>query len=190
MSLLLLKIKVSARAVLTILASRYGLAALVMAVIALGVLLWVFNLNLLAYIFASPNLSFIEKVQFVLNGYGSVFTNFDSLGAATILAFSVLFGVNAAVLWYVLVGVGREAAREGGKSGLSLAAAIIGAGCAVCGTGFLGPLLAAVGAGTSVGLIRTIGIAANILAIALSVYSIYGLGKRASALQAKVRSAK
>lgn len=159
---------------------QYAVLALTWAFLTLGILLWVFNLNLLGYIFSNTTLSIGEKILFVLQGYASVFTNFDSLGAATLLVFSILLGINFALLLFVLRAAGASVKRESGKGGLSLAAAILGAGCAACGTSILAPLLTAAGATSTITLVRTIGVLANTVGIGLVLFSIYGLGKQAA----------
>jgi hypothetical protein len=154
--------------------------------VVIGVMLWIFNLNLLAYIWLESGLPLGDKVMFVFQGYGGLVTNFDSAAAATLLTFGLLMGVNVAMLGFVLSGKGRQQAGQGGgKSGVALVAGTIGAGCAACGTGILGPALAAVGASGSISLARTVGVLANLAGIGLVTYSIFGLGQQAVAIVAK-----
>lgn len=188
MRLKLLKLKVSYLSVGRILlAPPYAALAAVAALVILGFLLWVFNLNLLAYIFTNPNISFGGKLAFFFNGYSGIFTNFDSAGAATLLLFSVLIGVNTAAAVYV--SRSRIASAGAGRAGAgSLVAAVVGAGCAACGTGILGPLLGAVGAAGSVALAKTVGVSANALGILFVLYGLYGLGSQAASIRAKARN--
>jgi hypothetical protein len=181
-----LKVKVSARGVGRVIRRpKWALIAALAALAAIGVMLWLFNWNLLVYIFTQSGLPLVQKIAFVAQGYGSLVTNFDSLAAAMILMLGLLVGLNTALVAYVIAGKGRQSTSQGGKGGLALAAGVFGAGCAACGTGILGPVLAVAGASGSIVLARTVGIAANAMALALVLYSIYGLGMQAATIVAR-----
>ncbi len=76
MKLWLLKIKISLTVVGKVLRKPlYSLVAIAAGSLALGILLWVFNLNLLGYIITNPDISFGDKILFFLQSYTSVFTN-------------------------------------------------------------------------------------------------------------------
>ncbi len=186
MKLKWLKIKISFGAAAKVLKRpAYSLLTLFAAFIILGILLWMFNLNLLAYIFSNSNISIEDKIIFFFQSYASVFTNFDSAAASTLLAFAILLGINIAVMVFVLRSIGGSIKQEGGKSGLSLLAAVLGAGCAACGTSLLTPILLAAGATTTIGIVQAIGVLANLAGIGLVLFSIYTLGSRAATVLAK-----
>lgn len=188
MKLWWLKLKISYLAIFRIFKQpRYVALSLMIFTLILGFMIWLFNLNLFYFIVFKSPLDAGAKFMFVLNSFGAVFTNFDSVGAVVLLTFSVLLTINLTALWYVVKQAGSLATKEGGKSGLSLAAAVIGTGCAACGTGLLGPLLAVVGASSSVGLAEAVGFGAYIFGIGMVFFSLYGLGKQAANLQARAR---
>ena len=190
MKLRFLKLKISFIAITRVLARpAYSFLFIVLSILTLAVFLWVFNINLLLYIATSSNLSFVEKLSFFVGSFESIVTNFDSLGAATLLVFSTLFGLNITVLIYLIKSRSRTG-KAGTKSGISAVAAAIGAGCAACGTSILTPVIASVGAASVAGVARTIGIVANVIGITLVLWSLYGLGKQAASVQAAERLSK
>lgn len=185
MSLFALKAKTSLGAVLRILAvPSYAILATVIALVAMWLFLWLFNLPLLFSTLTSSALDWVAKINFALAGFQSIFTNFDAPQAATLAVFSILSGINLAVLVYVLRH-GKVTGAAGGSNFVAATAALIGSGCAVCGGSVLGPLAAIFGASISVASTRAIGTAANVMGIILLIYSIYGLGKTAAGVMAK-----
>ncbi len=85
---------------------------------------------------------------------------------------------------YVLRSRVADTGSANTAGGLSVVAVAIGAGCAACGTSIITPILAAAGATGTIGLARQIGVLANIIGFGLVLWSLYGLGKRAAAIQA------
>lgn len=183
-----LKLKVSLGAVLRVLRHPgYALLSVALSGLTVLILLWFFNINLLVYVFGAANISLLDKAIFFFRGFESLVTNVDSLPAAVLLVFGVMSGINLAVLVYLLRRAGKQAALAGGgKNAGGAVAALIGSGCAACGSSVLGPLLGLFGASISIGVARQIGVLANIIGICLVAYSIYGLGHQvASSLAAE-----
>lgn len=161
----------------------YLTLAVLVAVLVMGVLLWLFNIGLLITIWQSGSITLYDKLLFIPQGYASLFTNFDSPAAASVVLVSTLAGINAALAIYIY-----RSARKitgSGKGAGAVLAGVIGSGCAVCGTGILGPIFAAFGATISASLSGIIGLVANIAAIALLAYSIFGLSIQAANQTAK-----
>lgn len=159
----------------------YLLTAILAAFLSLGVLVWISNLGLLWSIITHSSLNFTGKINFFLDGYKSLFTNFEPLAGATILIFAILFGINMGLLAFVAKASLKTAASGSSKSVFGIIAGVIGAGCAVCGTSFLAPVISGVGATATVGLTTFLGYTANLLGIGLLLFSIYRLGLSASA---------
>lgn len=157
---------------------KYLVLAASVATLVLGVLLWLFNIELLLTIWQSTSISLIDKLLFMPKGYASIFTNFDSPQALTMFLIAVLTGINATLAIYIY-NVAKKLS-DSGKGVGAVVAGIIGSGCAVCGTGILGPIFATFGGTISSGLSGVIGLAANFLAITLLAYSIFGLGIQAA----------
>jgi hypothetical protein len=154
---------------------------LLLMFLMLGILLWSFNLDLLRFVFFESTLGVSEKLQFLLGGYASLFTNLDALPALTMVVLSLLFGINGMIFAYLVKRTAKLSAD--GKGIVASVLGLIGAGCAVCGTGIIGPVLAGVGATASAGLTYWIGIWVQLLGIGLLAYSIFGLSIRAASLK-------
>lgn len=160
----------------------------------LGILIWALNLQLLGFIFARPELSLLEKLAFVGQGYVGYLMNLAGPLPFSGLLFSILAGINLAMLVWVLRRQARAAGSGARRSGIASVAALLGSGCAACGTGILAPVLAAATAGGTVFsstrflLVSAIGTILNVVGIALMLYSIAGLSKTVlSVSQAKTR---
>ncbi len=151
------------------------LVTLLLTVLIFGILLWLFNLGLLAYVLFRSPFSIVEKLGFIFSVYTSVFSNFDTPQAIVLVLFSVLFGMNLTMLIFILYSRGKVV-KESKKTGLSLVLAIIASGCAACGTSILTPLLVSIGASGSLALSRNLGIIISYLSLLLVLYSIYSLG--------------
>jgi hypothetical protein len=186
MKLFWLKLRTSARAVLRVLAvPSYGLLAAALAAVTLWVLLWFFNLNLLWTVWSSPQVNWFDKLSLPLAGFQSLVTNFDSWPAAIVGLFAVLSGINLALLVFVLRYRGRGATLATGSKNLGgLIAAIIGSGCAACGSSVLTPLATALGASLSAATATALGIEADVIGIGLVLISLHGLGQQAATLLA------
>src|SRR5687768_11758116 len=140
MKLLLLKLKISSLAILRILAQpSYLLLAVALGFLGLLGILWAFNIGLFWFIVGASSLTLLEKLRSVLSIYHSLGTNFETLPAVLLVSFAVALGINLAALVYVLK---RRAKAFGqvGKTAGGLLAAIVGTGCAACGTSILTPL--------------------------------------------------
>lgn len=155
---------------------QYILLALLVAAISLGVVLWTFNLNLLWYIFFQSPLNALEKITFILSIYGGVFTNFTTIQAATLIIFSIFFGINISILVFVIKTRG-QVAKNSQKSAFGLFFAVIASGCAACGSSIITPILLSLGATSTIALSSTIGMFISFISILVILYSIYSLGK-------------
>lgn len=179
-----LKLNVGLKGVGSVMTSPlYILLAFLVSFLSLGILLWSLNIDLLSYIIFEAPLNVIEKLDFIFDVYGSILTNYESFQATVMALFSVLFGVNIAVLVYVMRGGQKEAIKsKSSVGGLSLA--VIGGGCIACGTSIITPLLATLGATSSIAFTNAIGLYLNLIGIAFIAFSLISLGQRAATIQA------
>lgn len=144
------------------------------AFLVVSFFVWLPNVGLLFELGKLPTLSYWDKIKVFFEGLGGLLTNFMEAQAIAILLVALLVGINVALL--VAIGSSRLSnARAGGATLLAL----FGAGCAACGTSIFAPLIASLGAATSIGFVERVGLAANLVAIGLLSYSIYRLGLQA-----------
>lgn len=171
----LLKLKINLGSVLKIFQRpAYIVIALITTLIASGAILWSLNLDLLRYIIFEAPISAFAKVGFFFDVYKDVYTDFSSAQSTLVVIFSILFGINLALLVFVLKHRGFQSIPK--KSGIGgFALAIIGGGCIACGTSLIAPLLATFGA-TATPLIRDLATIFTFIGCLLIIYSIYKLG--------------
>jgi hypothetical protein len=154
---------------------QYILAGILTALFISGAIIWSLNLSLIQYVIFDAPVSAYDKLTFFGTTYQTLFTTFDSVQSVGIIVFSILFGLNAMLLAYVIRAKGVWAIPKSGGGGVVLA--VLGGGCVACGTSLLAPLLATVGA-TSTVAARQIGSVFLWLGSALTVYSIFSISKR------------
>lgn len=180
------KLKLSLRSALRVmLLPKYLLVAILTSFFMAGLIIWSLNLDLLAYIFYQAPINFFEKIRFFLDGYTSIATNITNAQSSGIALFSILFGINTALIIYVLRRRGLKSIPKKSGSG-AFALAIASGGCFACGTSLLAPFLATLGA-TSGSFVRGLGTLFNWLGSILLAYSIYKLSHIAATIQAKER---
>lgn len=176
-----LKIKLSAHNVFVMLARPVNLlAALFIGFLMLSIIIWWLNIDLIGYIIFQSPLSLGSKLRFLGYSYEALFTSYDNLLSISILLLSLLFGLNALLLWRALKqrAAGAKTARLGG---FAAALGVLSGGCAACGTSLIAPVLASVGATSAAA--QSAGIFFNFLGSALLLYSIYRLGLMLPAVQ-------
>jgi hypothetical protein len=180
------KLRLSLRSTLRVIAlPKYLSLAIFSAIAMAGLIIWSLNLDLLAYIFFQAPLNLFAKVRFFLDGYTSIATNITNAQSSGIAVFSILFGINTALITYVLRRRGLEAIPKKSGAGAFILA-IASGGCFACGTSLLAPFLATFGA-TSGSFVRGLGTLFNWLGSILLLYSIYKLSHIAATIQAKER---
>lgn len=185
-----LKLRIATKSLVFVLSRpAYLLTGLLSGWLALGLLVWLTNFSLLWSVLNS-GLSLGGKFNFIWEGYKSLLTNFEPLAAAAIVLISLLFGLNAAVLAFIMRSRLATSAADRSRSLIGVIAGAIGAGCAACGTSILAPVLGGLGAGASLTLASWIGIFANLLAVVLLFYSIFRLSGNASTPIAQIKLAK
>ncbi|MDQ3158969.1 MAG: hypothetical protein M3P98_02430 [bacterium] len=139
-----------------------------------GLILWANNLGLIWEIITEPALSLWDKVTFFTSAYEGLFTAFGNIQAVSIIIVSILFGINLALLVFVLKHRGfNEVPKKSGVFGFFFA--IFAGGCAACGTSVVYSVLIALGA-TAGPFFKDLILVFNWIASVLIVYSIYKLG--------------
>lgn len=151
----------------------YFLLAAAATIATALIILWSLNIEVFWLIITNEALNWLDKLELIIDILAGVFFNFTSPPDAALAVFSLLFGVNAALLSYVIKrrGLGNIP-RKSGLSGFMIA--VIGGGCLACGTSIFGPLLATAG-GASTAFFRDFSLALNLLGSGLIAYSIYKL---------------
>lgn len=170
-----LKFSISARSAAKVFKNPlYILMAIGGAIVSGGFILWSLNLDLVRYIVFKAPLSALEKLDFFFSAYIDIYSVYSGVQGTGIILFSILFGINLALLVFVLKHSGFKAIpKKSGIGGFLLA--IIGGGCIVCGTSIVAPLIVTLGV-TSVSFVRDLASVFNWLGSALIMYSIYKLG--------------
>lgn len=128
---------------------RYGILAGAAAFAVLTLALLAPQWRLIATVLGSPSFSLSEKVLTVGSLYGTLRSNLSVLTAGSVVASSLLFGVNSALVVYLIArrrtgtGTGMVASVGG------LVAGSVGVGCAACGSLVLTTVLSLGGAGAA-----------------------------------------
>lgn len=160
----------------------YALLAIFGSLATVAVILWAFNLDVLSYLIFKAPISPAEKLGLFADIYKDVYTNFSEFHEVVTVAFTLLFGINFALMTFIIKNNGfKSIPKKSGLGGLVLA--IVGGGCVACGTSLLAPLLASVSGASSV-FFRDLSLILNMLAVSLVTYSIYRLGLIASSVHA------
>ncbi len=131
----------------------FSMIAIFAALLTSAVVLWSLNIELIGYIMFSAPLPFADKIEFFVSIYRDIFIVYQTTQAIGIMIFSAFFGVNLAMLLFVASRRGFSDLPK--KSGFfSLLVAIIGGGCAACGTSLLAPLLTTFGIVSSAAVLK------------------------------------
>lgn len=171
---IILQLKITASSVLHVLKHpSYIALSLISTIMMGGLIIWSLNLELLRYIFFESPLTLWEKIDFYFAGYRGLFSTLDSMLSLGIIVFTVLFGINLALMVFVIKRQGLKAVPKKSGGGAFIFA-VLGGGCVACGTSLLAPLLASLGA-VSTPLIRDLGAILNWLGSILLIYSIIKL---------------
>ena len=191
-----LKLKVSLKAVSKVfIRPWYLLGAFVGSFIASSLVVWATNLDLVRHIIFELNVAFSVKLSLFWSNYIDLYSryneNFDrefihieSAQEFGTILFSILFGLNIALLVYVLKNQGFKNLPKKSSFGGTVFAVLAG-GCVACGTSILAPLAATVFGVTSGAFLRDLAVWLNWGASVLIAYSIYKLGLLAATAQAK-----
>jgi len=112
----------------------------------LGLLLWALNVQVIGYILFRTPLGAGEKLSFLWSTCRELLQAYPIGQSVSMVLFSLLFSLNIWLLVFVLRHSPRSTPK--GSSVFGGLLAIIGAGCAACGTSLIAPFAATLGAGT------------------------------------------
>jgi len=123
---------------------RYTLLAALIAFFVLSFFLLLPNFSL---IFSVAKQSLIQAIKLSLLLFGSIRTNFTSLGATTTVITAILFGINASLFAYIVRqrSLAKISGSEASASIIGTILGIFGIGCASCGSLVLSLLLPILG---------------------------------------------
>ena len=139
-----------------------------------GFIIWSLNFDLVKYILFEAPITAGEKARIFWDVQTGIYSAYRVSQASGIIVFSLLFGVNIAMITYVLKHGGfRSIPKKSGGGGLLLA--LLSGGCVACGTSILAPVFATLGA-TSSTFVSNISNILNWVGSILIIYSIYKLG--------------
>lgn len=186
LTMLVTKFQASFKGIISVIKQpRYLLLTLALSVVFVELLFWLNNINLLFYIFLTPNLNILQKIQFVASTYTSIWQSSTSFVAYMFLIISFLQGNMMACLFYIvrrkrIKGIVKTA----GSGGLASILAALGLGCAACGTSLITPILAFLFSSTSTALADSVGGYVLILGAIVSIYGLYSIGLKIRSVDA------
>lgn len=160
---------------------KYILLAIMIAWFIFTLVIVVQNLSLLSTLWLTDIGSFGEMMMLLAALYLSLGSNFTALSTFTTIGSSLLFGINVSLLLYYIrqVREGIPTTIEGGTTSIGgVLAAILGIGCAACGTFVATSLLSLFGATALLSLLPLGGQEFGLLAIGLLIYSVYKIYKK------------
>lgn len=164
---------------------HYLAGALIATFLAINLVIWSLNLELAQYIITEPSISLADKLRFFSSSVRDIFTTYESNQALGMAIFSVLFGINIALLIYVLCNVGlKKMAKQSGASGVGLVFAVLAGGCVACGASLLAPIAITLGA-TSGAFLSEFSVWLNWISSFLILFSIFKLGQVAATVAVK-----
>lgn len=151
----------------------YVARAGVLAIVAFLLAVLFPNLGLIGELFTDSNAPLAVKLGIALSLLGGIVTNFSLLTAGYTIAIALLFGINAAMIVYLLRR--RRVAAAGqtiaiGSGGV--ASGVLGIGCAACGSLILGAALPSAAAAGALAVLPLDGAEFGILSVALLVVSL------------------
>ena len=137
------------------------------------------NVPLIVSIMSHPDIAFADKISVPISLLGSIATNFTTLSAANTIAIAGLFGIDIALTVYLLKRRVR-AVRQSGIAAGSLGAfsAVLGIGCAACGSLVVTSALAVFGVSGLITFLPLRGGEFGILAVLLLALSLYMITKQ------------
>ena len=158
--------------------SSYIALASVLAIVAFLLAVWLPNLGLIGEVFSDSSAPLTTKLNIALSLLGGIGTNFSLLSAGYTIAIAVLFGINVAMIVYLLKQKHVAAAGQNiaiGSGGV--ASGVLGIGCAACGSLILGGVLPSLGAAGALAMLPLNGEEFGILSVALLVVSLLLISK-------------
>jgi len=154
---------------------RYALGGIGIVFIAMSASLLLPSFSLITQIFSSSALTLSDKLLFVGSLYGTLFSSNTVFSGIVLIITAILFGVNIGLLVYYIRRrqEGSSKSKKAHLAGLGgMVSAVLGIGCAACGSVILTALFGVFGAGSIVLFLPFDGAEFGVLGIILLVVSI------------------
>lgn len=150
----------------------YAAAAGVLALGTFLLAVWFPNLGLIGAVLGDRGLPLTTRLGFPLNLLGGIGTNFSLLSAGYTAAIAVLFGVNSAMIVYLLRQRRAAAGRGVALGAGGIASGVLGIGCAACGSLIAGAVFSFVGTAGALAVLPLNGEEFGILSVVLLLVSL------------------
>lgn len=161
----------------------YFLLAVGASIVFYEFIFWFLNLGLLQYLVTSQFLTIADKFNMLIGSYSGIFTMPLSLLALALFAVSIFQGVSVAALVYSIrkeQSLRRGILKDLGGTGIAGALSVLGLGCAACGTSLVTPILTFFFATSSVAVAEEVGLYSAVLALVVSLITVYLTGLKLS----------
>jgi len=157
----------------------YVLFALGVSATVFAFATWLPNLTLIVEVMGHPNASLAQKLELPIALLGSITTNFTLLSASYTILIAILFGVNLALIVYLVRNRVATLKQSGTTAGfLGVVSGLFGVGCAACGSLILTSVLSLIGAGGALTFLPLGGGEFGILGVGLLAWSLYSITKQ------------
>ena len=156
----------------------YIALAAALAIPAFLLAVWFPNLGLIAQVFSDSNAPLAATFGIALSLLGGIGTNFTLLSAGYTIAIAGLFGLNTAMIAYLVKQ--RRVAAAGQSIAIgsgAVVSGVLGVGCAACGSLILGVVLPSLGAAGALAALPLNGEEFGILSVALLFVSLLLISK-------------
>lgn len=176
-------VSIAALAKLLYFRPAYLFLAIAVSIVFYELVYWFLNLSLAKFLFTTPYLSMADRIDLIVGSYTGMFMTNLTLQPVILFAVSLLQGATVAALVYTIRRERQSSkglAGTLGGSGLAGALAVLGLGCAACGTSLIVPILAFFFASSSFALAEAIGFWAIVLALPAAMVACYLAGLRLS----------
>lgn len=162
----------------------YLIVAVGFSIVFYEIIFWMLNIGLFQYMMLSPTVGIVDKIMVIIGSYSGIFGLPISWLAIILFAVSILQGVAVSALIYSIKkerAMNRSIMKDLGGTGVAGALAVVGLGCAVCGTSLITPILTFLFATSSVAVADQVGMYSAVLALVVSLITVYLAGYKLSA---------
>jgi len=151
----------------------YVIITSVAAFAVFTLLVWLPNTELFIIVVLSSSVTFLEKLGIIFKFLSSLQTNFSAFSAASTIVISALFGMNLAMVVYLVRIRGGKLHAGGVAAGVGgFAGGVIGAICISCGALILAPALSLAGVSGIIAFLPFAGQEFGIIGIIALLFSI------------------
>ena len=160
----------------------YIVVASVLALAVFVFSVWLPNIGFIIDIFKTSSTPLALKLKIAINLLGGISTNFSTLSATYTITIAILFGINVAMIVYLVRKKRSELAGRGMAAGFGgIASGALGIGCAACGSFILSAALSSLGAAGALAILPLRGGEFGILSVILLAFSLVIISKKIAA---------